>query len=362
MTSREYTGAVADVDKFEKITKTGGDALVDIKNRLGEISYMGAKIASLGNINQITPDAIGKDIWVGAISLEQRITESDISSSELSHATEILTESFVKTKKGAPVRCIHAGQKLGYNPNKVSDFERPLGPQFPAGNIGLAIVHGIVEVGRGNVVNDSLFESDFEAEAEVTKKLGFSVGNHQGEHATENKTGCGAVDGAKDILGIFEDEKRSKAALAITSELLTAAFGEDKHLIKAADEVFDDAKFIATDKDIYLPTKKDMLDLIETSNKVGAPKLDNNANTTFLVINAEAGTTLHTDEFDTKTENRSKAFSLDLWNVVDVAEASYDKKNDQQRFIAASVAWSVMAAMTLTDGTLNLLARMSDKV
>ena len=105
-----------------------------------------------------------------------------------------------------------------------------------------------------------------------------------------------------------------------------------------------------------------MLALIQTANKLGAPKLDNNANTAFLVINAEPGTTLHTDEFDAKTDNRSKAFSLDLWNVVDVAKACYEKENDQQRFIAASVAWSVMAAMTLTDGTLDLLARMPDTI
>jgi len=362
MASKELTTTVSNFDNSETLNNVKHDSLVDIKNRLGEISYMSARIVNLGNIDEIVPNCSGKDIWVGAISLDQRIAESDIDRSEINRGLEVLSGSFVQTKKNAPIRCIHAGQKIGYDSDSVSDFERPLGPQFPAGNIGLAIVHGIVEVGRGNVINESLFESDFDAEAEVTEKLGFSVGNHQGEHATEDKTGCGAVDGAKDILGIFEDEKRSKAALSLTSELLTAAFGEDKHLIKAAAEVFDDAKFIATDKDTYLPTKKDMLDLIETSNKVGAPKLDNNSGTTFLVINAEAGMTLHTDEFDAKTENRSKAFSLDLWNVVDVAEASYDKKNDQQRFIAASVAWSVMAAMTLTDGTLNLLARMPDNV
>ena len=47
---------------------------------------------------------------------------------------------------------------------------------------------------------------------------------------------------------------------------------------------------------------------------------------------------------------------------MDVAKACYEKENDQQRFIAASVAWSVMAAMTLTDGTLDLLARMPDTI
>jgi hypothetical protein len=362
MNSKEFMTAISGPSNHEKATKVKSNSLENIKSRLGEISYMGAKIVALGNVDQIVPESSGKEIWSGAISLDQRIADSEIDRNELSRASEILSESYIKTIKDAPVRCIHAGQKLGYDSDKVSDFQRPLGPQFPAGNVGLAIVHGIVEVGRGSVVNSSLFETGFDAAAEATEKLGYTIGNHQGEHATEEKTGCGAVDGAKDILKIFLNEKRAKAAQSITEELLTAAFGENKYLMKASREVFDDAKFIATEKDAYLPSKKDMLALIQTANKSGAPKLDNNANTAFLVINAEPGTTLHTDEFDAKTDNRSKAFSLDLWNVVDVAKTCYEKENDQQRFIAASVAWSVMAAMTLTDGSLNLLARMPDTI
>jgi hypothetical protein len=336
------------------------DALTEIKQRLGEISYMSASLVNLGSIDDIAADTSGKDIWVGAISLDERFEDKDIDSSELERSALVLSQSYVKTKANAPLRCIHAGQKIGYDSNKVADFERPLGPQFPAGNVGLAIVRSITQVGTGEMLSKHSFNDDFDFEAEVTKKLGFSVGNHQGEHASDVKTGCGAVDGAKEILGIFLDPKRANAARNLTTELLNAAFGDTINVSKAVADVFEDAKIIASKTGEYLPSKKTMLQDVERANKSGAPKLDNNANTIYLVVNNENGTTLHTDEYDAKTGNRAKAFNLDLWNITSTARASYDKSNDQERFIAASVAWSVMAGMTLTDGSIKLIARMPE--
>jgi len=103
-----------------------------------------------------------------------------------------------------------------------------------------------------------------------------------------------------------------------------------------------------------------MLDLVEGENPKGAPKLGSNDNTAFIVVNNQPNTTLHTDEFDAKTNNNIKAFSLDLWHIQEVAGASFDNEDDQYRFTVAAVSFTVMAAMTLTDGTLRLIARTPD--
>ena len=362
MTSGELKTTTIDSVEPELITTVESDALKDIKDRLGEISYMSADIVNLGSIAEIVKNPSNKDIWRGSISTKESQREAAISDQELDHAAVILSESFIETKPGAPIRCIHAGSVAGYDSNNASDFERPLGPQFPGGNVGFAIARGITEVGRGTMINKNAFEDDFEFEAEVTKKLGYTVGNHQGENPSEDQTGCGAVDGAEDILDIFLDQDRSKTAKALTQELLDASFGDDDGYKKANNEVFEDAKIIASKKEIYLPRKKAMLEIVEESNKDGVPKTENNTNTSFIVINNKIGTTLHTDEFDSKTDNNSKAFNLDLWNIVDTANESYEKENDRQRFIAASVALSISAAMTLTDGSLRLMARMPEEL
>jgi hypothetical protein len=350
----------AGIDSGEVDTRLG--SLDEVKERTREISYMGAKVLDLGIIDEVTEGVSGKDIWKGHYSLADRLnetgTDSDLNLNELQRATELLSESFVPTPKEAAIRCIHAGQIADYNSENATDFGRHLGPQFPAGTIGFGISRRLA-MPSSDLKTAELVE-DFDAESKIAYNLGFKPGNHQGMNATESATGCGAVDGAKDILDIFADSKRSEAAKKVTVELISAVYGEEAVKMDLIDQVYAHGVKLADVKNSYIPSKKDMLDLVEGKNPKGAPRLGSNDNTAFIVVNNEPNTTLHTDEFDAKTNNNIKAFSLDLWHIQQVANETFSNSDDQYRFTVAAVSFTVMAAMTLTDGTLRLIARTPD--
>ena len=350
----------ADIDLDEVDTRLG--SLDEVKERTREISYMGAKVVDLGRIDEVVEGVSGSDIWKGHYSLADRLnetgTEADLRLNELDRAKELLAVSFVPTPKEAAIRCIHAGQIADYNSDSASDYGRHLGPQFPAGTIGFGISRRLAM--PSSELNDAVLLEDFEAESKVAYDLGFKPGNHQGMNATEAATGCGAVDGAKEILDIFSDSKRSEAAKKVTIELISAVYGKEAVKMDLIDQVYTQGAKLAVAKDAYLPSKKEMLELVEGENPKGAPRLGSNDNTAFIVVNNLPNTTLHTDEFDSKTDNNIKAFSLDLWHIQEVADASFENKDDKYRFTVAAVAFTVMAAMTLTDGTLRLIARTPD--
>jgi hypothetical protein len=362
MNSKEFMTAISSSSNTEKATSIKTNSLKDIESRLGEISYLGAKVTDLGIIDEVAKDVSGRNIWSGHYSLADRLnetgTETDIRLSDLDRAKELLSVSFVATPKEAAVRCIHAGQIAGYNSDSATSFSRQLGPQFPAGTIGFGISRRLAM--SETDLSDADLAQDFKIESGIAYKLGFKPGNHQGLNATESATGCGAVDGAKDILDIFADDKRSEAAMKVTIELISAVYGRDAVNEALIDQVYEQGKKLASVKDSYIPSKQDMLGLVESENPEGAPKLGSNDNTAFIVINNEPNTTLHTDEFDAKTNNNLKAFSLDLWHIQEVANKTFSNSDDRYKFTVAAVSFTVMAAMTLTDGTLRLIARTPD--
>ena len=343
----------SDVD----IQPSTDDLLVSIRKRKEEISIMNGTLQDLDSIALLTSETIDKDLWQGAISLSERLDDGSYSTDQLIQAKEILAAKYTEIHKGAPIRCIHAGKLIDYDPKKAEDYARPLGPQFAGGTIGQSISRRIVIIDEKTQFDSNQFIEDFKTEANAASILGLKPGNHQGEHATEEKTGCGAVDGMESILDLFSNKERSEVAQKLAMVIAETAFGKDYSDQDLMNEVINSFVILAKNKETYLKSKKEMLNLVEDANNKGAPKLDNNSNASFIVINTLPNTTLLTDDYDEETEDKAKAFSFDVWHLKDLAATNFNDLVDQKKFILASALFNCAAAMSLTDGSQKLIVR-----
>ena len=282
--------------------------------------------------------------WVGKISLAARIKSGEITKTELSEADSRINDSFVPVSKGAAKRCIDGSSIEGYDDNDPAWRERGLGPQIQGGIADEALANRLTTGVSQNEHEVPTLLADIEATAKE-HSTDFAPGDHTDDHATDENTGCGAINGMAIRLGMLNDP-----VIAPVIETVTAT------IMGLVNVPFDQAAFKTLQQHAkelmtinYLPAKGvEVLDKIREINPNGIEKLIRPHAECFLTLNFVSGTTFNRDHFNAVTRSKIQNFNLDAWYILEEYGANG----------LALVVDAVATAMNLTDGTLQLRARM----
>lgn len=300
------------------------------------------------------------DIWQGPISAKPEIVAKRFGSSEsevpaiMNRLKELAANRFRLADVLSSVRCID-GRSESQRPAR-----EPLGPQVPGGTPVMALCYRLANWKPGATI-----ESDLEEYRQLIEGLPFPPGAHEDETnaASEEKTGCGAID---KMIGILELMCDRQAMFAYARAIVEPEVSDDA-LADAVEEVIANAEMILTElRDSYLPkghgkesSGKRLLKKVKSighkQNIHTVEKLAGEHREVLLTVNKIQGTTFDRDGFAEDTEGLAQSFNYDYWHAVDRARTVYaSDEGAQRRMIVANVMYAVGTAMALTDGSLEL--------
>lgn len=276
--------------------------------------------------------------WPGHLSVQDRFVD-------LQRIIAELENYYVPTKPDAKTRCID-----GRHDPELD--EANLGPQVPAGAPGAALAY------RLGVDKDDLtrgtFLNDVDAMIDAYLRTGLSPGGHRDDRGHEGVVGCGAIDSAQNILDymtnsdLVEDHKR------LVKLLLADEFNRDNYL-----RVLGAGLVLESRSNGYFAERGQIIDLLEQKCPGSVSTLKGDHNEGIVIVNFVPDTTLASNRFaDTFG---IQAFGYDIWRSKQLAEALLpmpSQQLDRARFITARVMLSIATLMALTDGSLQLLARV----
>lgn len=257
-----------------------------------------------------------------------------------------LDSYFVPVQRGAKTRCID-----GRHDPELD--ERNLGPQVPGGAPGAALAY------RLGVDQDDLtrgtFLNDVEVMIDAYMRFGLAPGGHRDDSEHELGVGCGALDGAPVILrhmtntALVEDHKR------LVKTLLSAHFHRDDYLrVMGAGLVLDSRA------SVYFHGSDQIINMLEKRSPHSVSELKGVHAESLVCVNFVPNTTLASNRF-AHDHGGMQAFGYDIWRSRQLAATLLPLPSqtvDRNRFIMARVMLTVATLMTLTDGSLPLLARL----
>ncbi len=323
--------------------KALGEMLNVIKRERKEVSNDQAELVFLGELRGDT----NPDHWTGAISLTKRLDSGEITSEEVEEAKSRINDCYGPATFGAPKRCGDGSTIEGYDDNDPEWYGRPLGVQQFGGTNSDAIARRL-KIGyqpgatRLNDVEDAI-ENHYSE---------FSAGDHSDVHAQGDGTGCGQIDGEQRRFAIFGDNEKGKTLITIERDLYQKAglvFPEEKtgQLLASGKSIHDNAN------DYFVDGNASILNLIKSknSNQFAVERLTRPHPEVFLVLNFVEDTTFNRDHFNAPTNAKIGAFGIDVWSII--------KEHGEDAFYV--LADTVATGMDLTDGTLQVVARVPKK-
>lgn len=248
----------------------------------------------------------------------------------------------------------------------VNEGERP---KLAGGGYVTGVASRIAEGERGASLDD-----DFETiGAELaTAETPILCGAHTADHA-HGGTGCGANDKFTDILKntvAFADKVKETtqallehAGLSFKEETFSNVITNWNDAVNDEAYVGESTGFTRLDKVLEAQAKA-----AKEGKQADTKELTGEHNESFIVINYVKGTTfsqaalraLLKEEFpDLAEADYPQVFVVDAWRVVEVATAAAGEgasDPDKEAAIYGGVAFQVGTALTLTDGTLDIVA------
>lgn len=312
--------------------------LQQIINQEQEMSAKEAVIVGLGVLRGETPS----EHWnSGGISLSNRLINHELIQPEVDNQHEKLGRFFVKARIGAPKRCGDGREIAGYDNQSVEWHDRGLGVQIFGGTAGDATG---IRLSKGFEPNTT-FAQDVKQTANKHQSA-FAPGDHTDDHAEGEKTGCGAIDGQISKNKIYNniDEFQTiqsvlnylynKAGLAISSGFYDRLKHNSFNISEHAEEYF-------ADKHLALQT------ITELSSN-GIEPLSGKHNETSLTLNFVEGTTFDRDRYSADSNGLIQNFNIDFWAII-------KEHKENTAFVLVD---QIATAMNLTDGTLEVFARL----
>ena len=234
--------------------------------------------------------------------------------------------------------------------------EAALGPQVPGGAPGSALAY------RLGVDKDDLTRGTFTGDAEMMiesyLRLGLSPGGHRDEDAESGDgVGCGAIDGLQSVLDcmtnpmLVEDHKR------LVKTILDADFNRDHYLRVMGAGLVLQSRSVG-----YFHGRGEIIDLLERKAPGSVSMLKGRHQEAFVVVNMVDGTTLSSNRF-AADHGGAQAFGYDLWRSRQLVQALFPLPShqvDRERFIHARVMLTIATLMAITDGSLQVLVRLTD--
>lgn len=276
--------------------------------------------------------------WPGVLSVRAQL--------DLPRVMANLNRYYVTVRPGAKTRCIDGRHDPALD-------ERNLGPQVPGGAPGAALAY------RLGVDQDDLtrgtFLNDVEVMIDAYMRFGLAPGGHRDDSEHELGVGCGALDGAPIILrhmtstALVEDHKR------LVKTLLSDRFNRDDYLrVLGAGLVLDSR---AND---YFTGSDGIIDMLEKRAPNSVSELKGVHAESLVCVNFVPNTTLASNRF-AHDHGGMQAFGYDIWRSRQLAATLLPLPTqtvDRNRFIMARVMLTIATLMTLTDGSLPLVARL----
>jgi hypothetical protein len=247
--------------------------------------------------------------WTGGISLRARLDSGEITHDEITEATERLTEYFVPVKIGAPKRCVDGRTKKGYVDTDPAHHAQGLGPQVQGGTAGDAIGSRLATGYEPNAT----FAKDIEQQAK-SEKSRFAPGDHTDNHATDQKTGCGQIDGQERKLPIYNNERCETLISALSAVFGAVGAPFPAHL---AETLKPNAQSIEDNKVKYYGDKTAALDVLRDANPNAIETLMDQHNEVTLTINFVKDTTFDRDSYNAVTDGKLENFNLDAWCIIE---------------------------------------------
>jgi hypothetical protein len=312
-----------------------------IKREAHEMANETADMIDLG----VLRTAENAHLWQGAISRESRLVSGDITEAELGQAYQRLNGSFRTVAQGAPKRCIDGSTIEGYDDANAADYTRPLGPQVQGGIADEAYAQRLIK--GFNPTENATLIGDIDAAA-AEHSGDFAPGDHTDNHNEGNpdNTGCGAINGMRAKAELLVDEEAATYAKGVVDSIL--ALAESSMPAAAYESLRLHAGQMLASPD-YLPDQVGtVLDKIRDLNPNGVEKLVRPHNECSLTINFAPDTTFHRDHYNAATDDKIQNFNLDAWYITqEYGDEGY-----------ALVVDAVLTAMNLTDGSLQVFARV----
>lgn len=282
--------------------------------------------------------------WPGVLTVQDRFVD-------IKRIVAKLEEYYVATKPDAKTRCIDGR----HDPNLD---EAHLGPQVPAGAPGAALAY------RLGVDKDDLtrgtFLNDVDVMIDAYLRCGLSPGGHRDNRGQADAVGCGAIDSAQNILDYMTNPELVEDHKRLVKLLLADEFNRDNYL-----RVLGAGLVLESRSNGYFAERGQIIDLLEHKCPGSVSTLEGEHKEGIVIVNLVPDTTLASNRF--ANTFGIQAFGYDIWRSKELAEALLpmpSQQIDRVRFVTARVMLSVATLMTLTDGSLQLLARvpMSDVI
>lgn len=278
----------------------------------------------------------------GSISLARRLTSGEVTNSDLVEAVDNLRSSYVKAAEGASKRCVDGRRRVGYNDNDPADYLLPLGPQVQGGTINEAVAE---RIDRGFEVGATLVD-DVKLSIQ-NRSSRFAPGGHTDEHATEDKSGCGAKDGQERKWQMLQDPEKHAYVESATKTLME--MGGLEFTAENTRHQQQQAAILLEHKDEYLSKPEPVFEVLRESNPEAVENLAGSHKEGIVVLNFVKDTTLHTSHYSTLSDGKIDAFGLDVWNIAE------EHGSDAAQYLIQD---AIQTLMDLTDGSLLVVVRL----
>lgn len=309
------------------------------KTAMHEMSEAQGRIVDLGTLS----GGQNEHLWNQAgISLKRRVESGEVTDVEVEEGAARLPQSFVPVAKGAAKRCIDGSSSEGYDDNDPAQYGKGLGPQIQGGTAGEAVAMRMLKGFEDD--EDATMLGDIETQA-TEHESEFAAGDHTDDHANEEKSGCGQVDGQPRKMPMYNDEEKAPI-LQNTADTIMSL---DKKSPKEG--VFGRLQASAREAEArpgYLAKPQEVLAKLKELNRNALEKLIRPHAEVTMTLNFVRGTTFHRDHYNAVTNSKIQNFNLDVWDIID------EYGQDGYALIVDAVA----TAMDLTDGSLRLFARL----
>lgn len=321
-----------------------GHTLEIVRQEIHEMSAQEGEVTFLSTLS----GGENAHLWVGGISRTKRFEpDGDLHGKEalVAEREKALGRHFVQTTAGAPKRCVDGRTRLGYDGTKAGSYGQALGPQVQGGSVDEAAAY---ELAKDINEVENQMATDFVEAVEryvETHQSDFEPGDHDDDHGG---LGCGAVKTMPDKVDMYNDPEAVPVIKSTTTTILNA---DDKQPTSGVFEKLqaNSARLVAR-KEQYFADLARTVDVLRARNAQAVEKLGGVPhNEMSLTLNFVRGTTFHRDDYNGATEGLVQNFNLDVWNIID---------EHPPEVAEILIADAVATLMKLTDGTLNVYARL----
>lgn len=207
-------------------------------------------------------------------------------------------------------------------------------------------------IGLGRHYSDKL-EDVFSSAMSALDEAELNYGGHSDEHASEDKSGCGAIDNAPVII---------KNALKYRSDIYDAILKLVPEVdVQAVDEVLGNYASFAESMDATRYKGGDIMDKIKQHKVV--KKLIRGHSEMYIVLNDIEGYTVNQHEVRDASKEFVQVFAVDVWRAVDIAQGLYSDEPEaaQTRALISEIVFTLATAATLTKGDLPVYRVLSNR-